>query len=237
MTSAAMVLGLVLRVCADPNNLPFSSESQPGFENRIADVIARDVDARIEYNWWSQRKNFVEKTLRAGKCDAILGLPAAFPGVLETRPYYKSTYVFVYRRDRALIETLDDPALRKLRIGVHIVDANLAPPAQLLAQRGIVQNVTGYSLFGAYGEANPPAKIIDAVKNGELDVAIVWGPLGGYFAKRANLQVTPIHDGTLTFEIAMAASTPEMQRKLQRALDRNRTEVRRILDAYGVPRL
>lgn len=238
MRAAHLIAGLLLRVCADPNNLPFSNQARQGFENRIAEVVALDLDARVEYTWWSQRKNFVDKTLRAGKCDVIMGLPASFPGVLETRPYYKSSYVFVYRKDRGLaLRTLDDPALRKLRIGMHIVDANLAPPAQLLAQRGMVENITGYSLFGAYGQPNPPARIMDAVRKGDIDVAIVWGPLGGYFAKHENLQVTPIHEPTLTFKISVAMKEPNLEQKIQRALDRNQVEVRRILESYGVPQL
>ena len=238
MTGAHVILGLILRVCADPNNLPFSNQAQQGFENRIAEVIARDLDAKLEYTWWPQRKNFVEKTIRAGKCDVLIGLPAGFVGVLETRPYYRSSYVFVYRKDRGLaLRTLDDPVLRKLRIGLHIVDANLAPPAQSLAKRGIVENITGYSLFGPYGEPNPPAKITEAVRRGDIDVAIVWGPLGGYFAKREDLQVTPIHEHTLMFDIAVAVNRPNLEQKIQRVLDRKHAEVRRILDSYGVPQL
>lgn len=238
MTGAHAITWFVLRVCADPNNLPFSNQAGQGFENRIAEVIARDLDAKLEYTWWSQRKNFVDKTIRAGKCDVIMGLPTGFPGVLETRSYYKSSYVFVYRKDRGLtLRTLDDSVLRKLRIGVHVLDANLAPPAQLLAQRGIVENITGYSLFGSYGEPNPPAKIIDAVQKGDIDVALVWGPLGGYFARRANLQVAPIRESSLTFNIAVAVNKPDLERKIQRALDRNQVEVHRILESYGVPRL
>ena len=130
--------------------------------------------------WWARRKSFVDKTLRAGICDVIVGLPSSFPGVLTTQPYYRSSYVFVYRKDTGVqLRSLNDAALSRLRIGIHVVDADLAPPAQLLARRGIVQHVKGYSLFGSYGEPNPPAKIIEAVRKREIDVAIVWGPLGG----------------------------------------------------------
>src|SRR5947209_15327205 len=119
MTSAHILLGLALRVCADPNNLPFSNQQSQGFENRIAQVVARDLGMQLEYTWWSQRKNFIDKTIRAGKCDVIMGLPEGYPGILETRPYYQSSYVFVYPNSLGIhLRTLTDPALRKLRIGV-----------------------------------------------------------------------------------------------------------------------
>ena len=221
-----------LRVCSDPNNLPFSNQNRGGFENKIAEMLARDLDVKVEYAWWAQRKNFVDKTLRAGICDVIVGLPSSFPGVLTTQPYYRSSYVFVYRKDTGVqLRSLNDAALSRLRIGIHVVDADLAPPAQLLARRGIVQNVKGYSLFGSYGEPNPPAKIIEAVRKREIDVAIVWGPLAGYFGR--DLVVAPVRDtytgpsNPLTFDISIAVRAADLKLKeqLQGALDHHRTDV------------
>src|SRR5205085_10581677 len=137
------------------------------------------------------------ETLKEDRCGLVLGVPAHFDMALTTAPYYRSSYVFVYRQDRHLaVRSLDDPALRRLKIGVQVIgnDGRNPPPAHALANRGIVENVAGYTVYGDYSEENPPARIIDAVVNGEIDLAIVWGPLGGYFAARAKvpLEVVPV---------------------------------------------
>ena len=173
----------VLRVCADPNNLPFSNEREEGFENRLAELLARELGAeRVEYTWWAQRRGFFRNTLNAGLCDVVMGVPSSVELAATTRPYYRSTYVFVTRADRGLdIRSLDDEALRRVRVGVSIIgdDYANAPPAHALAQRGIVGNVVGFSVYGDYAQPNPPARIVEAVAAGDVDVAVVWGPLAG----------------------------------------------------------
>jgi len=239
-----------LRVCADPNNLPFSNARGEGFENRLAELLARELGARLEYTWWAQRRGFLRNTLEAGACDVLLGVPVGFDPVLVTRPYYRSTYVFAWRRDRALdIRSLDDPRLRGLRVGVQLIgnDGVNTPPAHALSRRGIVDNVRGFSVYADYARPNPPARILDALIAGEIDVAVVWGPLAGYFARRlpaplAFAPVTPAADPPgLRFAFAMAAGVRRddvaLRDGLQAALDRHADEVRAILDAYGVPRL
>jgi mxaJ protein len=240
----------VLRVCADPNNLPFSDTAGRGFENRLAELVAADIGAEVRYTWWAQRRGFVRNTLRAGACDLITGLPAGFDPVATTAPYYRSTYVFVTRNDLVpAIESFDDPRLRHLAIGVHLIGDDYAnpPPVSALARRGIVRNVKGYSIYGDYREPNPPARLVEAVARGDVDVAIVWGPLGGYFARSSPLplRVTPVEepdDGSgvpFTFAIAMGARREDtaLLRSVDAVLQRRRTEVRRILDRYGVPLL
>src|SRR4051812_33060929 len=111
-----------LRVCADPNNLPFSNERGEGFENKIAELAARELGARLQYTWWAQRRGFVRSTVREGLCDVVVGVPAGFDPLLTTKPYYRSTYVFVSRRARHLaLKSLDDPRLAQLRIGIHLI--------------------------------------------------------------------------------------------------------------------
>jgi mxaJ protein len=240
----------VLRVCADPNNLPFSDSTGRGFENRLAELIAADLGAEVRYTWWAQRRGFVRNTLRAGACDLIPGVPARFDPVATTAPYYRSTYVFVTRRDlEPSIESFDDPRLRTLRIGVHLIgdDYSNPPPVSALARRGIVQNVAGYTVYGDYREPNPPARLVEAVARGDVDVAIVWGPLGGYFGSRSDvpLRVTPVgqaDDGPgvpFTFAIAMGVRREDaaLARSVDEVLGRHRDEVRRILERYGVPLL
>ena len=185
----------VLRVCADPNNLPFSNQAEQGFENRVAEVLARRLGATLEYTWWSERKGFIKNSLDAYRCDVVIGVPADLESVLTTKPYYRSTYVFASRKDRDLkLSSLSDPRLANWRIGMHIVGDDYAPPAQALARRGLSANLVGYSLFGPYGEPDPPSKLVTAVARGDIDVAIIWGPFAGYFAKQESvaLDITPV---------------------------------------------
>jgi quinoprotein dehydrogenase-associated probable ABC transporter substrate-binding protein len=241
---------VVLRVCADPNNLPFSNERQEGFENRIAELLARELRMKLEYVWWAQRRGYVRSTLGEGACDVLLGVPEGFERALTTAPYYRSTYVFLSVRARGYdIRSFDDPRLRDLRVGVQMVGDDYAntPPAHALARRGIARNVVGYTLYGDYRDPNPPARIIEAVARGDVDVAVVWGPLAGYFAKRERvpLALTPVSPRVdpprlpLTFAIAMGVrpGNVALRDSLQRVLDRRRLEIRRILDDYGVPQV
>jgi mxaJ protein len=242
-------LPAVLKVCADPNNLPFSNERGEGFENRIADLIAEDLDATVSYTWWAQRRGFVRNTLQAGLCDLIPGVPAGFERVATTAPYYRSTYVFVTRADlEPAIESFDDPRLRRLKIGVHLIGDDYAnpPPVNALARRGIVRNVRGYTIYGDYREPNPPARLLAALARGEVDVAIVWGPLGGYFAGRESspLRVTPMREPTdagvpFTFAISMGVRPGDsaLESRVAEVLARRRGEIRGILEHYGVPLL
>src|SRR6266576_763755 len=121
-----------LRVCSDPNNLPFSNQREEGFENRIAELVAKDLNAKLRYTWWAQRRGFVRNTLNAGECDVFIGVPSSFERTRTTIPYYRSTYVFITRRDRHLnVVSFDDPILRRLKIGVQMIgdDFTNTPPA------------------------------------------------------------------------------------------------------------
>jgi mxaJ protein len=239
----------VLRITADPNNLPFSNQRREGFENRIADLIALELDANIEYSWRAQRRGFFRETLKEDRADLVLGVPAHFEMALTTTPYYRSSYVFVYRKDRNLgLHSLDDPALHKLKIGVQMIgnDETNTPPAHALAHRGIVDNVVGYTLYGDYRDPNPPARIVDAVVKGDVDVAVVWGPLAGYFAMHASaplevVPVSPAADPNLPFTFSIAMGVRKGDRTLHDELDavlqRKHKEIDAILDEYGVPRV
>jgi mxaJ protein len=240
----------VLRVCADPNNLPFSNEKREGFENKVAELIAPELGARVEYTWWAQRRGYVRNTLNAGVCDVIPGVPAGMDRLLMTQPYYRSGYMFVHGVAKHLhIASLDDPLLRQLTIGVQLIgdDYENSPPAHALARRGVVNNVRGYRVAGNYAEPNPPARLIEAVEKGDIDVAIAWGPLAGYFAKRSAtpIAVEPVSPQVdmpflpLTFDISMGVRRGEdgLKNELDAALSRRRRDIDRILDQYGVPRL
>jgi len=238
----------VLRVCADPNNLPFTNQRGEGFENAIAEIVARDLGRRLEYYWAPQRRGFIRTTLKAGYCDVVLGVPARFEMARPTQPYYRSTYVFVSRRGYGpRLSSLDDPRLKQLRIGVEMTgeDYDNPPAVQALAVRHIVDNVRGYLVYGDYSTPNPPRRVIDAVSSGQVDTAIVWGPLAGYFAKQSPVPlelapVTPHRDGPalpFEFDIAMGVRRGDdaLRDALDRVLARRALEIRQILERFGVP--
>ncbi len=239
----------VLRVCADPNNLPYSNEKREGFENKLAELVARDLGARVQYTWWAQRRGYVRNTLRAGKCDVLMGVPTGFDPVIITRPYYRSTYTFVTRRSAPRVRSLDDPLLRTARVGVQMIGDDFAnsPPATALTRRGIVRNVVGYSVLGDYREPNPPSRIVRAVEKGEVDVAIVWGPLAGYFARRSHvpLRVDPVSPEIdlpylpFVFDMAMGVRRRDtlFRAQLDGVLRRRQPDIDRLLADYGVPRV
>jgi quinoprotein dehydrogenase-associated probable ABC transporter substrate-binding protein len=240
----------VLRVCADPNNLPFSDSTGAGFENRLASLVAEEMNATVKYTWWAQRRGFVRNTLNARQCDVVMGVPAGFELTAVTRPYYRSSYVFVSRADRKLhVRSFDDPVLRRLTVGVPLVgdDGANPPPAHALSRRGIVENVRGYNVQGDYRQASPPARLIDAVAKGDVDIAVAWGPLAGYYASRepVALDVVPVSPQLdppalpFTFSIAMGVRRADraLRDTLNAILTRRSASIDSLLTAYGVPLL
>jgi quinoprotein dehydrogenase-associated probable ABC transporter substrate-binding protein len=240
----------VLGVCADPNNMPFSNDKLQGFENKLAELVGRDWGLPVRYTWLPQRRGFVRNTLKAHRCDVIMGVPSSFELARPTEPYYRSTYVFVSRKDRHLnLRSFDDPRLHQLRIGVHVIGDDYAnvPPAAALAQRHIIRNVVGYSIYGDYSQPDPPARLIDAVARGDVDVAIAWGPLAGYFAQHSAvpLDVVPVSPQVdvpflpFVFDIAMAVRRGDdtLRVRLDSVLERHRAEIQHILENYGIPLL
>ena len=239
-----------LRICADPNNLPYSNDQKQGFENRIADLIAKDLGVNVTYFWFPQRSKFFEKTLERGVCDVVMGVPSGMDEAATTRPYYRSTYVFVTRKDRHLdIDSFDDPRLRALKIGVHILgeqDDSL-PPVHAFTSRGIVRNLVGFSIFGNLDEKNPPADLIRAVADGRVDVAVAWGPTAGYFAQQSKvaLELTPVEPDRMhpnlpfafNIGIGVRIGNMELKQKLDAELVRRKAEIEQILRCYGVPQV
>lgn len=240
----------VLRVCADPNNLPFSNARGEGFENRLVELVASDLNRKVEYTWWAQRRGYVRNTLKDDRCDVWPGVASQVEMVATTQPYYRSTYVFLTRADRRLdIKSFDDPRLKSVTVGVQMIgdDSSNSPPAHALARRGIVNNVRGYMLYGDYSKPNPPAAIVDAVETGAVDVAVVWGPLAGYFAQRARtpLTLTPVQPQIdagqlpMVFDISMGVrrDDPKLRAALDEVLSRRSSEINQLLARYAVPRV
>jgi len=240
----------VLRVCADPNNLPFSNSRGEGFENKLAELLARELNADLRYTWHAQRRGFVRETLRAKACDLIPGVPTSFELAMPTRPYYRSTYVFVQRKDAPFrVHSFDDAVLRRVKVGVQFIGDDYAntPPAHALAARGVVRNVVGFSVYGDYREPNPPARILDAVADRRVDVAVVWGPLAGWYARtsRVPLVLEPVSPQIdvpflpMVFDISMGVrrDDPGLRQEVDAVLRRRKAAVDSILTNYGVPRV
>jgi quinoprotein dehydrogenase-associated probable ABC transporter substrate-binding protein len=234
----------VLRVCADPDNLPYSQRDESGFENRIARLVADDMGAKLDYFWQEQRRGFVRKTMGAGECDLFIGVPAGFDKVLTTRPYYRSTYVAV-QRDGAAAFALGDAGLRSRRIGVQLIGNDLAasPPGHALTQAGAVDNVTGFTV---YGDGPAAQRMVDAVAQGRIDVALVWGPQAGYFARKAAvpMAVVPLAAPAglpVPFDYAIAMGVRKgdaaLRDRLDDILQRRRADIDAILAQYHVPRV
>jgi mxaJ protein len=231
-----------LRVCAEPDNLPFSHQDQSGFENRIARLLATEIGAELKFEWQPQRRGFVRKTLGSDLCDAWMGVPAGFERVLTTKPYYRSTYVFIY--GKRPLQSFDSPDLAALRIGVQLPgnDGAATPAGYALAAKGAVQNVHGYPI---YGEQPAAERIVDAITRGELDAGVVWGPAAGFFARAKNLTVTaataPRELDAMPFEFAISIGVKrgnlDLRDRLDVALAQRKAEVDAVLDEYAVPRL
>jgi mxaJ protein len=239
-----------LTVCADPNNLPFSNRAGQGFENKLVTLLARQMGRPVTYVWWAQRRGYVRNTLNEAKCDIWPGVASGVDRIATTHPYYRSTYVFVTRASDQLAGlTFDDERLRTRTIGVQMIGDNAmnTPPAHSLARRGLTRNVRGYMLYGDYSKPNPPAEIVRAVAKGDIDVAVVWGPLAGYFAARSKVplrvqRVSPEIDSVqypMTFQIAMGVRRDNvaLRDQLNSLLAQDTSKINALLQSYHVPQL
>lgn len=237
-----------LRVCADPNNLPFSNAAGEGFENRLAVLVADELGKKLSYAWQAQRRGFIRNTLKADLCDVVMGVPTGYEPVETTAPYYRSRYVFVSRRDRDIdVVSLKDERLRQFKIGVHLIgdDGMNTPPAHVLAQEGIVDNIVGFTIYGDYREPAPPLRLIKSVETGAIDIAAAWGPFAGYEAlhSRVPLRIEAIEETSdfaplrLSFDISMGVRKGDhaLRRRLDEIISHKRAEIRAIVESYGVP--
>jgi quinoprotein dehydrogenase-associated probable ABC transporter substrate-binding protein len=233
-----------LRVCADPDNLPYSQRDESGFENKIARLVASDLGASLSYFWQEQRRGFVRKTMGAGECDLFIGVPAGFDKVLLTKPYYRSTYVAISRADAPPFSGFDTDALRSRRIGVQLIGNDLAasPPGYALTRAGAIDNVTGFTV---YGDGPAARRMIEALDAGRIDLALVWGPQAGYFARQAKVPMrvtaaTPPAGLPVPFEFSIAMGVRKgdtaLRDRLDEILQRRRPEIDAILAQYQVPR-
>ena len=237
----------VLRVCADPDNLPFSDSTGAGLENKLAELMAQTWNSKLEYVWWAAPRGMM-RMLNGFYCDVTLQMPVLSDMAGVTRPYYRTSYVMVQRQDAPhRVTGLDDPALKTMKIGVHLfaADGENTPPAMALSSHGVVGNLVGFSTT-YIGGMNKPEDIIQAVVDRKVDVAIVWGPIAGYYAKQlgADLQLTPVGDDSVSgilFVYSMGMATRRRERQFKDSLEKFITskapEIQGLLKQYGIPLL
>jgi quinoprotein dehydrogenase-associated probable ABC transporter substrate-binding protein len=233
----------VLRVCADPRNLPFSNEAGEGFENRLAEMLAQKLGKSLAYTYYPGATGFVRNTLNAHKCDVIMGYPQGDDFVQPTNPYYRTAYVLIARRDAGLdgIESLEDPRLRGKKIGIIAG----TPPATNLAVNGLLPSIHSYPLVIDTRFDSSTDRMFKDLQGGSIDVALLWGPIGGYFAKQSklDLDVVPLvkekSGPRMAYRIGMGVrhSDQNWKRELNRFISENKAAIDRILVTYGVPLL
>jgi quinoprotein dehydrogenase-associated probable ABC transporter substrate-binding protein len=231
-----------LKVCADPNNLPFSNEKKEGFENRIAELIGVELDRKVDYTWFPQVIGFVRNTLRAHLCDLVMGTVVGDEIMQTTNPYYFTTYVILYRSDKGLaVEGLDDPRLKTLRLGVVAG----TPPSDLLVRYDLMSLTKSYALSVDTRAESPAHEMVQDVAKGTIDVGLLWGPIAGYYRKHDALPLTlvPLKGepgaARMAYHIAMGvrANEPEWRRGMNAVILKRQTEISAILRDYGVPLL
>jgi quinoprotein dehydrogenase-associated probable ABC transporter substrate-binding protein len=231
-----------LKVCADPNNLPYSDEKKEGFENKIAELMGGELGLKVDYAWFPQVIGFVRNTLRARLCDLVMGTVAGDEIMQTTNPYYFTTYVMFYRSDKALaIEGAQDARLTGLRLGVVAG----TPPADLLVRHELMSHTKPYALTVDTRAESPTHQMVQDVIDGTIDVGFLWGPIAGYYRKHDNLPLTmvPLKDepgaARMEYHIAMGvrANEPEWRRRINAAILKRQRDMTAILRDYGVPLL
>ncbi len=233
----------VLRVCADPRNLPFSNEKGEGLENKLAEMFADKLQKKLDYVYFPQASGFVRMTLAAHRCDVIMGFPQGDDLVQGTNPYYRTAYALVAKPGKGLeeVSTLDDQRLKGKRIGIVAG----TPPSTNMAINGLMVNAKPYPLMIDTRVDSSAAAMIKDLTSDEIDAAILWGPMAGYYAKQASppLHVTPLVKETsgprLAFRIGMAVRPADQnwKRLLNRLIQENQPAINKILLDYGVPLL
>jgi mxaJ protein len=236
----------LIRVCADPDNLPSSNDKGEGYENKIAELIAKELNSKLSYVWYPTRRGYF-RIINGMYCDMAVEAPAGLDLAGVTTPYFRSGYVFVTRQGSGLedVRTLADPRLKRLKIGVNIFtsDGENSPPAMALSRYGVVGNLTGYSTF--FSDQVRPEDIIKGVEKKDVDLAIAWGPVAGYYAKQSSVPLTltplPARDSLSDFPfqynmgIAVRRRDKEFRDSLQAVLERKRPEIDAILKQFNVP--
>ncbi len=238
-TSAAF-----LRACADPDNMPFSDEKGEGFENKLAELIAQKLDARLEYSWFPEATGYVPNTMGRDACDLVMGYAQGTGLIEDTNPYYYTSYVLVYRQGDAGLEGIDalaDPRLKGKKIGYFA----RTPPASILAMHGLVANAKAFELHADESASKAAMTMIGEIASGELDAGLLWGPVGGYYAQRADvpLKLVPLVKETAGprtiygITLGVRPNEPQWKHTINKLIAANQGEINVILEGYNVPLL
>lgn len=238
-----LVVHSALRVCADPANLPFSNKERAGFENKIAALLGKKLGIPVTYTWFPQTRGFIRNTLRARKCDVVIGYSQGHELVQNTNHYYRSSYVLLYPKDSDLVgvNSLNDPRLKDKKLGVIAG----TPPSTLLAKYDLMANAKPFPLMVDRRFFSPAERMIKDIVSGEIDAGLLWGPIGGYYAKKSKVPFTivPLVKETegprMAYRITMGVRPNERdwKRQLNRLLSDNQDEINAILHDFGVPLL
>lgn len=238
-----------LQVCADTNDLPFSNSRGQGFENVLAKMVAKDLQRDVHFVWVSQQAPYAAKRTEEQSCDLLMAITGPGGLMVPTIPYYRSSYVFVARRDRHIhVARLDDQRLANYRIGAQTIgdDDASSPAAEELARRGLGRNIVGYSIYGYPLGRNPSEQLVCAVEQGRVDLAVVWGPAAGYFAGLSPvplevMRIIPPRSSALpvAFDISMGVrrDNSALLGQLNDFIRRRHKEISEVLERYGVPLL
>jgi quinoprotein dehydrogenase-associated probable ABC transporter substrate-binding protein len=238
--SVELVDPKVLRVCADPRSMPFSDEAHEGFEDKLAELFAAKLGKTVEYTYYPRAMGFVRNTLNMLKCDVIMGDAQGDDLVQTTNPYYHAFYVLVVRSGTGLddVRSLADPRLK----GKHIGLIAGTPPATIMAANGLIGDARPFPLMVDTRYDAPSKAMIDEIVSGALDAGVLWGPIGGFYARHAATPLTVIplvheHGAPMDFRISMAVrhSDQDWKRTLNRLIAENQDAINKILIAYGVP--
>jgi quinoprotein dehydrogenase-associated probable ABC transporter substrate-binding protein len=241
---AAPASAAPLRVCADPDNMPFSNEKGEGFENKLAELIAQKLDAKLEYSWFAEATGYVPNTSGREACDLVMGYAQGTGLIEDTNPYYYTSYVLIYREDDASlagIDNLSDSRLKGKRIGLFAG----TPPASILAMHGLVSNAKPFEVNAEETAAKAATAIVGELASGELDAALLWGPVGGYYAERAAvpLKLVPLvkeNAGPSTIygiTMGLRPDEPQWKHTINKLIADNQAEINVILEGYNVPLL
>jgi mxaJ protein len=226
----------VFRICAEPSNLPMSDQkSQSGYEIEVASLLAEAMKEKLEVNWIAQRDHsYFRQTIGKDACDAIMSVPSEFHRLTTTRPWYKTGFVFVREKDKKLPQSFDDESLAKMQIGVPATGLGDLPPVMALSRRSLAKNLHHYSVYD-------PARLISGLEKKDIDLAVVWGPFGGWLAHKKNMHwaLTPEKDFNIPMTFSMSVGVKKgnvaMKKKIEKALDQQKDKIAAVLMKWHVP--
>jgi quinoprotein dehydrogenase-associated probable ABC transporter substrate-binding protein len=232
----------MMRVCADPDNMPFSNDKGEGFENKLAELIAAKLDDTVDYTWFSESSGYVPNAVGTDACDLIMGYAQGTGLIDDSNPYYHTSYVLIYRQndpDLAGVDRLSDPRLKGKRIGLFA----RTPPASILALYGLVANAKPFEVNAGESASKAAEAMLEEIASGKLDAGLLWGPVGGYYAQRSSvpLALVPLvkeNAGPSTIygiTLGLRPNDPQWKHQINKVIAENEREIDEILQGYNVP--